>query len=419
MKLPPLLSLCIVLITGIAIGGSISSLDCIQPYNTSVSAVSGLSVLVALVFATIMRHYERVATILVFIAVFALGVFLIKTEHHKYSLPFERNIEEYMMEKRAALTDILHTQGIEGDEYAVVSAMTLGERNNISKDLREKYSISGAAHVFALSGMHLGIIYMLLTLLFPQRLLFLYGRWRLTIAWITALIQIMTLWAYVMLVGSHPSIIRAAVMLTIYTVTRQMSRKPDGMSVLVFTLALLLILWPDWLFDVGFQMSFMAVGCIIALYPPLNNILTEVLPHRWYNVVPRLLIQTMLLSTCAQIGVAPLIALYFHRFSTYFLLTNLPISLLVSCIIYIAVLLFICGSFLITGITALAAQLLSFLTRILNSYVSWITSLPHASIDDIYITKAQTLIIYVMTACACLMVYHLIHGLRRRLNEVG
>lgn len=418
MKLPPLLSLCIVLIVGIAIGGSVSLPDSLKQYNISVSAISGIMVLVMLALASVMRRRERIATMLVGVAVFALGVFLIKTERNEYILPFEKGVGHYMAEKRATFTDMLHSYDIEGDEYAVVSAMTLGERRNVSWDLREKYSISGAAHVFALSGMHLGIIYVLLTLLFPLHLFITYGQWRIALGWLVALIQVIALWAYVMLVGAHPSVVRAAVMLTVYTITRRMSRKPEGLSVLVFTLALLLVLWPEWLFDVGFQMSFMAVGSIMLLYPSLNNLLSRVLPRRWYNVIPRLLIQTMLLSTCAQIGVAPLIALYFHRFSTYFLLTNLPISLLVTCIIYVTVLLFVCGSFFFTGIATLAASVLSFLARILNNYVSWVTSLPHASVDGIYITKAQTFAIYVTIVCACLVIYHLHHGLRRRMNEV-
>ena len=418
MKFPPSLILCMALIAGIILGEHMALPNGVLSYVTSISAVSACVALAALFLSALLRRYGRVATAFIIVAVFSLGVFLIKSERNTYTVPFEDSIVSFMNEKREELIDTYRQCGLEDDEYAVVTAMTLGERTHVSSDLKETYNVSGASHVFALSGMHLGIIYALLAMLLPWRMTAHLGRMRRLAQFLLAMLMVFTLWAYVMLVGAHPSIMRAAVMLTVYTMARRLSRRPDGLSVLVFTLMLLLVIWPEWLFDVGFQMSFMAVTSITLLYVPVNRWLTERMPYGWKYAVPRLLLRTMLISTCAQIGVAPLIALYFHRFSTYFLLTNLPVPLLAALIIYLAILLLVCAALPFTSLTAIVAWALQHVTAYLNRYLAWIASLPQASFDDIYINKVQTIIIYVITICVCMIIYRLHHGLRRRLGTV-
>lgn len=418
MKFPPMLFICGALIAGIAVGARIATPLFLSSHGISVSTVCGFCVLALLLLSIILRTYEHAATALLLAATFTLGAFLVKSEQHDGSLPYEEEITQYMTEKRSEFTATYRQSGITGDEYGVVTAMTLGDRQHISKALRNQYNVSGASHVFALSGMHLGIIYMLLILLTPQWLLLRFRRLRRVAPLIAAALQIFTLWAYVMLVGCHPSIIRAAVMLTIYTLSRQMSQRPDSLSILAFTLALLLVIWPQWLFEVGFQMSFLAVASIVTLYIPLSNKLLSTMPRHWYTPPVRLLLQTMLLSTCAQIGVAPLIAFYFHHFSTYFLLTNIPVPLLATIIIYLAALLLCLTAMHLNWLAIAVATTLNWTTSLLNRYIQWIASLPHASIEDINLSAAQTVIIYVVIICLCLIAYHLHHGIRRRLGDV-
>ena len=418
MRVPPLASLCVMLVIGIAVGYSTESPSFLLQHGVSLSTLSASFVLLLLLASTLLRRYDRCSTALLLGAVFCLGIFLIKGERHTYAVPFYDDIAGYMENKRSDLVESYRQCGLDGDEFSVVTAMTLGERQYVSHSLRNSYNISGAAHVFALSGMHLGIIFMLLTMLTPRRLVFGMGRTYRFMSFLLVLLQVVTLWTYVMLVGARPSIMRAAVMLTVYAICRQMARRPDNLSVLFFTLFMMLVVWPEWLFDVGFQMSFMAVGSIALLYKPLNAKLLALLPFKWYRTPLRILSQTMLLSTCAQIGVAPLIALYFHRFSTYFLLTNLPVPLLATFVIYLSILMLVCAAMPFAYLTTAGAWLLQHVAYLLNHYLAWIATLPYASIEGIYINKAQTIIIYVIMACACMLVYHLYHGLRRRLGEV-
>ena len=418
MRIPPSFIMCAALIAGIAVGGSLLAPGISLSNGMSITAVSAYIALTAVLLAAVMRKYNGVATSLLLCAVFFLGVLLIKSERHTYSVPFEEQVVSSMGEKRTELVDTYQQCGLQNDEYAVVAAMTLGERSSVSRELKETYNISGASHVFALSGMHLGIIYALLTLLLPWKQTTRLGRMRRPSQLTLAMILVAALWTYVLLVGARPSIMRAAIMLTVYTIARRMSRQPDGFSVLLFTLAFLLVIWPQWLFDIGFQMSFMAVASITLLFVPFNRWLTERYPRLWHIAPLRIIAQTAILSTCAQIGVAPLIALYFHRFSTYFLLTNLPVPLLASVIIYLSILLLTCASLHFTLVTPFVAGVLKYVTSLLNHYLAWVSSLPYASIDGIYTNKVQTFLVYVIIVCFCMIVYRLHHGVRRRLGEV-
>ena len=416
MRIPPLLTICVMLSAGIIVGHYAGLHDFIATHTPlSVTAISGIVTLVMVSAAAMLRTSDRLATLLLLASTFSLGVFLISNDNNSYCFSFTNTITEYANNCRTRLLTVFSTCGLQHDDYAIVTAMTLGERGMISHDLREAYSISGASHVFALSGMHLGIIYALLSALLPRRLMFVLGRWHTLGDWLLTLLLTITLWAYVVLTGCHPPIIRAAIMLSIYAITRQTARQPRSSSVLIFTLFLMLVIWPEWLFDVGFQMSFMALASIILLFLPLNRRLTDTMPHKWCYTPLRLFLQTMLLSTCAQIGVAPLIAHYFHRFSTYFLLTNLPVPLLATLIIYCAMALLFLASTPFTILTSAAAGALRWLASAQNDYLTWISSLPHASIDNIQINTMQTVTAYAITVCLCMLAYHLRHLLRKRL----
>ena len=427
----PLLRLIAVLITGIAVGYGMQTPQFLLQHGISVTTACCYALLASLLISALLRRHCRVASVALLSATFLLGIFLIKSERHTYTVPFAPQIEQFMEESRAELSAIYQTQGLSDDEYAIVAAMTLGERQRVSTQLREIYSITGASHLFALSGLHLSIIYMMLTLLQPKLLLFKLRRLRRPLLMLFVVLQIVTIWAYVLLVGCHASLMRAAVMLTTYTIARQMSRHPENISVLAFTCALLLAIYPEWLFDVGFQMSFMAVLSITLLYIPLRNKLftdpsalrPEFLQPLW-KFFQTFFLQMLLLSFCAQIGVAPLIALYFGRFSCYFLLTNLLVPILTTLTIYLSLSILLFG-LLSTWMPALCGSLLSWLVpcviacvKTFNGYLTGIASLPYSSIDGIHINVIQTFLIYIIIFCSCMLAYHLHHGLRRRLNRV-
>ena len=171
----------------------------------------------------------------------------------------------FFLQQREQLLQRFNDSGLDGDAYAVVAAMSLGDKSALTRDVKSAYSVSGASHVLALSGLHLGIIYMLLSLFLPRR------RWPA----LSQLLMILVVWAFVLLVGMPVSAVRSAVMLTIYGVLSIGRRNKMSVNVLAFT-AFLMLMWnPAWLFDVGFQMSFMAVWAILLFVPLFTSVFSD------------------------------------------------------------------------------------------------------------------------------------------------
>lgn len=268
-----------------------------------------------------------------------------------------------------------------GDEYAVAAAMTLGDKSSLPESLKEAYSISGASHVLALSGLHLGIIYTMLMLFFRGRR----GRW------IGVMPVVLAVWAYVFVVGMSVSVLRSAVMLTVYSFVSLLNRDRMSVNTLALAAVILLVANPMNIYDVGFQMSFMAVLFIFIFMRPVYSLM----PSRYLvSSLTRWLWSLVAVSVSAQIGVAPLVAYYFGRFSCYFLLTNVIVVPLATLVLYAAVML-LPLAFWNTGQMFLA----SFLGRLvsaLNGGVEWVASLRGACVDGIDLNLLQLFMLYVL-----------------------
>ncbi|MBR1502733.1 MAG: ComEC/Rec2 family competence protein [Prevotella sp.] len=273
-----------------------------------------------------------------------------------------------------------HEEG--GDDFAVVAAMVLGDKSMLSKELREVYSVTGGAHVLALSGLHLGIIYMLLSWLIVGR------RWRT----LSLLVVVLGIWAFVFLVGLSTSVVRSAVMLTAYAMLSLGHRDKMSLNTLAFTAIVMLLVNPLSLFDVGFQMSFAAVGSILLFLPLFDDIV----PRRLVldRPIVKWLLSMIAVSCAAQIGTAPLIAYYFGRFSTYFLLTNFIVIPAVTLILYLSI--------AVLAVPSLS-HLLLYIAGLLNLVLGKMAVLPGASIE-IRPSLLQTLLVYVVIFASYLLI---------------
>lgn len=281
--------------------------------------------------------------------------------------------------------------GFSGQSYAVLAAMTLGDKSSLSDRLKEDYSVSGASHILALSGLHLGIIYAILSLIFLRR------RWQIA----SQVLILLAIWTYVFIVGMSASVVRSAVMITVYSFVSLLNRNKMSLNTLAVAAVVILIVNPLYLYDVGFQMSFAAVFFIILFYRPVLNLM----PGCVMGIpVIRQIWQMMSVSLAAQIGVAPLIAFYFGRFSCYFLLTNIIVVPAATIILYGAVLM-AALSFVPYLQTLLSALLLKVVV-LLNSGVSFVAELPGASIDGIAIGLLQLVLIYVAIFSFSVLVVH-------------
>ena len=290
----------------------------------------------------------------------------------------------YFLQLRSRL---LSRWGGDDDASAVVAAMTLGDKSALTQDLKETYAITGASHILALSGLHLGIIYSLLMLLFG-------GRKIITVH--CSLFTILGVWAFVFLVGMPVSVVRAAVMLSVYALLSLGHRDKMSVNTLAFTALVLLMLHPLSLFDVGFQMSFMAVFSILVWMPLLMSVFPPdyLQTHR----VVRWCWAMVAVSVAAQMGVAPLIAYYFGRFSTYFLLTNFIVVPTATLILWLAPVVLLIPS---------CAYLLLYIVGLLNTVLTRIAAIPGASIEGLHPSILQVAMIDVIIVAVYLLILRL------------
>ena len=283
---------------------------------------------------------------------------------------------------RSRLLEKISAHGTDADAYAVVAAMALGDKSALTQELKDIYSVTGASHVLALSGLHLGIIYTLLSLFVFRR------RWQV----LSQMVIILSVWAFVFLVGMSTSVVRSAVMLSIYALLSLGHRDRMSVNTLAFTAIVMLMVSPMSLFDVGFQMSYMAVLSILLFVPLLESIFTAeyLMSHR----IVRWFWGMVAVSLSAQIGTAPLIAYYFGRFSCYFLLTNFIVIPAAMLILYLSLVVLVVPSL---------ANLLYSIVAALNSLLAQIAAVPGSSIENLHPTKIQTTMIYLIIVAVYLL----------------
>ena len=273
------------------------------------------------------------------------------------------------------------------EAYAVIAAMTLGDKSALTRELKETYAVTGASHILALSGLHLGIIYMLLSFLVMGR------RWQM----MSQLLVILGIWMFVFLVGLSISVVRSAVMLTVYALLSLGHRDRMSVNTLAFTAIVMLMLSPLTLFDVGFQMSYMSVFSILLFMPLSERVFSQqyMMSHR----LIRWLWGMVSVSCSAQIGVAPLIAYYFGRFSTFFLLTNFIVVPTAVLILYLSLVVF-----LVPSLSFLLYSVVSWL----NAILSYIAAIPGASIGGLHPSILQVSMVYVIIMASYLLVCRLL-----------
>lgn len=216
--------------------------------------------------------------------------------------------------------------GLSTVSFGVIAAMTLGDKSALTDSVLQAFSGAGVSHMLALSGLHLGIIYFLLTFLLPSR----------RCPLLVQVFSISAVWCFVFFVGMPHSAVRSAIMISVYGLMSLANRRKASLNVLAFAAILILIVRPLSLWDVGFQLSFMSVLGIVIL--PWNHLMSGIKSVDY-------VLSTLLVSFGAQLMVLPLVMYYFGTVPLYFFISNLAASLASMLIIVSAVVLLLLGPF--------------------------------------------------------------------------
>ena len=336
-----------------------------------------------------LRHYPRLQTIGLSCLTVILGMTLGARQRLMPIATEETRIVRLASYWRGQLLDNYREWGISDEAYGVVAAMTLGDKSELDRDLKETYSKVGAAHILALSGLHLSIIYAIISLFIG---------WR-RIRILSQSFIIVAIWAYALLTGMSPSVTRAALMISIYGLLSLGYRERMSVNTLAFTAIVMLLVNPMSLYNIGFQLSFMAVLAILLFNPLFNRLIPQRVLLRYRSV--RLLWGMTTVSVSAQLGTAPLVAYYFGRFSTWFLLSNYLVIPLATVILYLTV--FCVASFWWTALQQWVVAALSAVVAFMNHGLEALSRLPYSSIEHIRFSVLHVALIYTIIGSIYLM----------------
>lgn len=287
-----------------------------------------------------------------------------------------------LFKTKRKLQHIINQNIYDDDERAVASALLLGNRNMLSDEILQSFSSTGATHILAVSGLHVGIFYGIISFSF----LWLKRIKKLRL--LHPIIIILSIWFYVALTGGSPSVVRAATMFSFIAIGFALNRHINIYNIIAFSAFIITSFNPFIITDVGFQLSYFAVTGIIFMYDKIYTLLyvkNYFLDKVW---------SITSVSLAAQIATFPLIVLYFHQFPNLFWISNLVVIPAASLILYGGIIMFA----LSWNETLLyySGKILSFFIKLLNQSLELIEKVPYALSSKLYITHFQAILFYIV-----------------------
>lgn len=276
---------------------------------------------------------------------------------------------------RDRLLDAMRRSGISEDEFGVGAAILLGYDESLPAQLRQNYVAAGSMHILCVSGMHVGIIYLLASFV-----LGLLGKGKRAVLF-KRLILLGLIWFYALLTGLSPSVLRASMMISFLIFGELIHRKGFALNSIAASAFILLLINPNNLFAIGFQLSYAAVVGIVLLQKPIYRLL-----YVKYKLLDKMW-EITAVSLAAQIAVMPFAVYYFHQFTPYFWLSNLlmtPLSFLV--ILFGMVLLLVSW---VPALNVVMGTLVGKSLYLMNEVVSNIERLPYSLIKGLYMDDIQ------------------------------
>jgi competence protein ComEC len=294
---------------------------------------------------------------------------------------------------RSSTIKRFHHDVLKPDEKQVASALLLGDRSEMNSEILKEYSSGGIIHILAVSGLHVGLIYQLCIWIFKYFKFLKRKR-------IDMLLIITILWVYAAMTGLSPSVNRAVCMFTLLSLADFLNRKVSPFNILSSAAFLLLLIKPDAIFDMGFQLSFAAVWGILSARPILDK-----LKHIGSKFITFLL-TPIIISIVAQIATAPFSLYAFGTFPSWFLPANLIAVPLSTILTYLGIsaLVFSSTPFLGKGLMTL----FSLGIRSLNDWAEFISTLPYAQLSNLKIGLIEL-------ACYSIAIYILFYSFKKRL----
>lgn len=300
----------------------------------------------------------------------------------KVSTLIEKDIWYYAAKIRNTIIDNLKKDGFHSTELNVAVALLLGQQQDIDPEIIKDYQYAGAVHILSVSGLHIGFILMFVTYILKPIPNNRKGSFLKMIA------IVCSLWLFGILAGLAPSVVRSVTMFSFVAIGQHLRRSVNIYHTLLVSILLILLVQPSFLFDVGFQLSYLALFFIIWFQPLLSEL--------WEpkNKISKYIWDILSVSFAAQIGTLPLSLYYFHQFPGLFFITNLIIIPLIGFIMGLGVVVMVLAAF--DNCPIFLSKPLEWGIWLIDKIINWIASFEHFIIRDIPFNTALLMGSYLM-----------------------
>ncbi|MDO7171975.1 ComEC/Rec2 family competence protein [Mariniflexile sp. AS56] len=285
--------------------------------------------------------------------IFTSGSHLFKLESNKTTCSgIANSIRRHINEK-------LKLHHFKPDELAIINALLLGQRQDISEEVYTSYTNAGAIHILAISGLHIGLILLFLKSILKPIERLRHGRF------INTILLVSLLWSFAIIAGLSASVTRAVTMFSVIAIAQNLKRPTNIYNTLAISMLVILLFKPLFLFDVGFQLSYLAVFSIVAIDP----LLYKLWKTNYY--IPDKLWHTLTVTIAAQCGIIPLSLFYFHQFPSLFFLSNLVIIPLLGVILGYGIVVIVLA--VLNILPTFAATIYGYIIDFMTRFVGWIS----------------------------------------------
>ena len=277
----------------------------------------------------------------------------------------------------------LESIGLKGSQLAIISAITLGEKGLLSNDVRDTFSAAGVSHILVVSGMHVGFIFLIIMWLMS---IISYRR-----RWIVVVLGLIVLWSYASLTGLAPSVVRATFMFSMMLLFRVMGEKYRVKHALCLSATILILINPNVLFNVGFQLSYLAVCGIVYFYPLFYKRISTLKSRllRW-------ILSSVAVTVSAQIFTLPIVIYNFNQFPIYFILSNLFVTAFAPFLFLGGIALLPLSYIPFLGIGA--GWLMNYVVMIFEYIIHLIVAIPFSTIK-IYLSLLEVICLFFVIFC--------------------
>jgi len=304
-----------------------------------------------------------------------------------------KTIDFYIEKLRNNLSRSFEIHHFEPKTKAIIDALILGQRLELDKETIADYSNAGVIHILAISGLHISIIYFFIVFLLKPLKRVRFG------AEIQLLIVLGILWLFALLTGLPASVTRAVTLFSFISMGNYFNQPKAIYNALAISAFLILLVKPNAIFDIGFQLSYAAVLSIVLFQPFYKKFyFTE-------NKIAIYFTDTILVSLAAQIGVLPLSLYYFNQLPLLFLLANLVIIPL-SSLVLIAGIIILPLNYVLPSVAVFLGKILEFSIQFMNDYIHWIAQFKSGIITNISFSGWLTFSLYLVIIAFIYWLYH-------------